>query len=160
MNLTPTTNTTIWLFSSPSFVNFGFGVILPWSPMSPHGKKAHLKYGQNVCHRQNSPQVWAWKCGFLGQRSDRSLHNLLLREPEEAIDIDRQWFQDRRSSILTKGRFTIPMKIFKIEKLESYSTPKAPTQDQQSRSLSSPAKVWSCDCRKLAGVGAAPCDAY
>ena len=52
---------------------------------------------------------------------------------------------------------TIPMKIFKIEKLESYSSPKAQTQDQQSRSLSSPAKVWSCDCRKLAGVGAAPC---
>ena len=118
MNLTPTTNTTIWLFSSPSFVNFGFGVILPRSPMSPHGKKAHLKYGQKVCHRQNSPQVWAWKCGFLGQRNDRSLHNLLLREPKEGINNDfkiedlqaspyntntNENFQDRKSSSLTES---------------------------------------------------------
>ena len=92
------------------------------------------KFGQKVWAKsmdKNSPQVWAWKCGFLGQRNDRSLHNLLLREPEEGINNDFK-IKDLQAS---------PIKIFKIEKLESYSSPKAQTQDQLSRSLSSPAKV-------------------
>ena len=76
------------------------------------------KYGQKLWTRnmgKNSPQVWAWKCGFLGQRNDRSLHNLLLREPKEGIDNDfkiedlqaspyntntNEIFQDRKTLIL------------------------------------------------------------
>ena len=81
------------------------------------------KYGQKLWTKnmgKNSPQVWAWKCGFLGQRNDRSLHNLLLREPKEGIGSyfkrehlqssprgckhnTNENFQDKKTSSLTES---------------------------------------------------------